>query len=123
VIERQDSLADLLGFEERFGEPLRERMRQLAAGWAVPGDRVRSSAVGQVVDRIQEVFSTPLYKVLAAAWRKHPACRAYCDTATYPPDEVNTVELAEHTLGWECEPAVEVLVDGLSASGMGRLAS
>jgi hypothetical protein len=123
VAEHDDSLGDLLGFEERFGAPLRERLRQLAAAWPVPGDKLRSSAVGQVVDRVQEVFSTPLYRVLAAAWRKHPACRIYCDTVKYPPNEINTVELAEHALGWACEPVVEVLADGLAASGMGRLAA
>jgi len=122
VTEPDETLGGVLGFEERFGEPLRERLRQLAAAWPLPGDRLRSSAVGQAVDRVRDVFSTPLYKVLAAAWRRHPACQAFCDPSQHPPGEVSTVELAEHTLEWMCEPAVEILAEGLAAAGMGRLA-
>lgn len=122
IEEKEISLAEVLDFEERIAEPLRERLRRMAEEWKLPVERLRASAVGQVIDRVQAVFSTPLYKVLAAAWRKHPSCRAFCDPGQYPPGESHTVELAEHTLGWECEPAVEVLADGLEAAGAGRLA-
>ncbi|HEX6372392.1 MAG TPA: hypothetical protein VF006_25960 [Longimicrobium sp.] len=123
MIEEKDySLAEALDFEGRVAEPLRERLRQMADEWHLPMERVRASAVGQVIDRVHQVFSTPLHRVLAAAWRKHPSCRAYCDPEQYPHGESHTVELAEHTLGWECEPAVEVLADGLNAAGAGRLA-
>ena len=33
------------------------------------------------------------------------------------------MELAEHKVEWACEPAVEVIADGLDAAGVGRLAS
>lgn len=122
MIEENRSLAQVLEFDRRIAEPLREHLRQVAEAWHLPAQRLRESAVGQVVDRIHQVFSTPFYKVLAAAWRRHPSCRAYCDPEQFPPGESHTVELAEHTVGWECEPAVEVLVDGLSAAGAGRLA-
>lgn len=117
------TLADLLGFEERIAEPLRERVRELAERWPLPGARLRSTAVEQVVERVRERLSPPLHRVLAAAWRHHPACLAYCDPQKYPPGEVNTVELAEHVVEWACEPAVEVIADGLEATGLGRLAS
>lgn len=120
--EKEYSLAEVLGFEERVAEPLRERLRQMAEEWRLPMERLRTSAVGQVIDRVHQVFRTPLYTVLAAAWRRHPSCRAFCDPDQYPHGESHTVELAEHTLGWECEPAVEVLADGLDAAGAGRLA-
>ena len=120
--EENGSLAQLLDFERRVAEPLAEHLRQLAEDWHLPAERLRESAVGQVVDRIHHVFSLPFYKILAAAWCRHPSCRAYCDPEEYPPGESHTVELAEHTVGWECEPAVEVLADGLSAAGAGRLA-
>jgi hypothetical protein len=121
-MEENGSLAQLLDFERRVAEPLREHLRQVAEDWHLPAERLRESAVGQVVERIHHVFSLPFYKILAAAWRRHPSCRAYCDSEEYPPGESHTVELAEHTVGWECEPAVEVLADGLSAAGAGRLA-
>lgn len=116
------TLADLLGFEERIAEPLRERVRALAERWPLPV-KLRSAAVDQVVDRVRDRLSPRLYRVLAAAWRHHPACQAYCDTVKHPPSEVNTVELAEHRVEWACEPAVEVIADGLDAAGMGTLAS
>jgi hypothetical protein len=123
LIERNEwSLAELLEFDERVAEPLRQHLDRLAAEWHLPVERLRASAVGQVIDRVHQVFATPLYKVLAAAWRKHPSCRVYCDTDEYPHGESHIVELAEHSLGWECEPAVEVLADGLNAAGAGRLA-
>lgn len=122
MIEEHESLADLLEFETRVAEPLRAHLDELAEAWHLPAERLRASAVGQVVDRVRQVFATPFHKVLAAAWRRHPACRAYCDPEQYPHGESHTVELAEHTVGWECEPAVEVLVDGLSSAGAGRLA-
>ena len=122
-MEEPGSLAELLDFEHNVAEPLREHLRQVAEAWHLPAERLRASAVGQVVDRIHDVFSLPFYKVLAAAWRCHPSCRAFCDTEKYPHGESHTVELAEHTVGWECEPAVEVLADGLQAAGAGRLAS
>ena len=121
-MEENGSLARLLEFDTRVAEPLREHLRALAEKWHLPAERLRESAVGQVVDRVQQVFSTPFYKILAAAWRRHPSCRAYCDPEQYPHGESHTVELAEHTVGWECEPAVEVLADGLSAAGANRLA-
>lgn len=122
MIEKDESLAELLEFETRVAEPLRAHLQKVAEAWHLPAERLRASAVGQVIDRVQQVFSTPFHKVLAAAWRRHPACRAYCDPGQYPHGESHTVELAEHTVGWECEPAVEVLVDGLSTAGAGRLA-
>lgn len=117
------SLADLLGFEERIAEPLRERVRVLAQKWPLPAGRLRSAAVEQVVDRVRERLSPRLYRVLAAAWRHHPACQEFCDPARHPPGEVNTLELAEHKVEWACEPAVEVVAEGLDATGLGRLAS
>jgi hypothetical protein len=116
------SLAELLGFEENVAEPLGERVRKLAERWPLPAGRLRSAAVEQVVERVRERLSPRLYRVLAAAWRHHPACQAFCDTEKHPPGEVNTVELAKHNVEWGCEPAVEVIADGLEGSGLGRLA-
>jgi hypothetical protein len=116
------TLADLLDFEHRIAEPLNERLDAVSESWPLPGKRLRTSAVGQVTDRVRGVFRTPLYKVLAAGWRMHPGCRAFCDPQRYPPGEAHVMELAEHTLGWECEPAVELVVDGLSAAGARPLA-
>lgn len=117
------TLADLLGFEEHIAEPLRERVRKLAERWPIPAGKLRSAAVDQVVDRVRERLSPRLYRVLAAAWRHHPACMEFCDPVKHPPAEVNTVELAQHKVEWACEPAVEVIADGLDSAGMGRLAS
>lgn|GEM_PF-6848809 len=117
------TLADLLGFEERIAEPLRERVRALAERWPLPAGQLRTSAVDQVVDRVRDRLSPRLYRVLAAAWRHHPACMEFCDPAKHPPGEVSTLELAEHKVEWECEPAVEVIAEGLNAAGMGRLAA
>jgi hypothetical protein len=116
------SLADLLGFEENVAEPLRARVRKLAERWPIPAGRLRTSAVEQVVERVRERLSPRLYRVLAAAWRHHPVCQAFCDTEKYPPGEVSTVELAEHNVEWACEPSVEVVADGLQGAGVGRLA-
>lgn len=117
------TLADLLGFDERIAGPLRERVRKLAERWPLPAGKLRAAAVDQVVDRVRERLSPRLYRVLAAAWRHHPACQEFCDPVAYPPGDVNTVELAQHTVEWACEPAVEVIADGLNGAGMGRLAS
>lgn len=116
------TLADLLGFDERIAEPLRERVRVLAERWPLPG-KLRSAAVEQVVERVRERLGPRLYRVLAAAWRHHPACSEYCDPVKHPPAEVNTVELAEHKVEWACEPVVEVIADGLNAAGLGTLGS
>lgn len=116
------SLADLLGFDEHVAEPLRARVRKLAERWPLPAGKLRASAVEQVVERVRERLSPRLYRVLAAAWRHHPACQEFCDAQKYPPNEVNTVELASHNVEWGCEPAVEVIADGLKATGMSRLA-
>ena len=114
------TLADLLGFDERIAEPLRERVRVLAERWPLPG-KLRTAAVDQVVDRVRDRLSPRFYRVLAAAWRHHPACQAYCDPVKHPPNEVNTVELAEHKVEWGCEPAVEVVADGLENVGLASL--
>ena len=116
------TLAEVLDFQRRIAEPLAERLDTLAESWPLPGKRLRQSAIQRVVERVQGVLATPLYKVLAAGWRMHPGCRAFCDPEQYPHGEAHVMELAEHTLGWECEPAVELVVDGLSAAGAGRLA-
>lgn len=116
------SLADLLGFDENVAEPLRARVRKLAERWPLPAGKLRASAVEQVVDRVRERLSPRLYRVLAAAWRHHPACQAFCDPEKHPPSEVSTVELAQHNVEWACEPAVEIIADGLRATGLGRLA-
>jgi hypothetical protein len=122
-VTEDPSLAELLGFDERIAEPLRERVRVLAERWPLPKGKLRSAAVDQVVERIRERLSPRLTRVLAAAWRHHPACQEYCDATKHPPGEVNTVELAEHKVEWACEPAVEVIADGLEATGVGALAS
>lgn len=122
MTEESVSLAELLGFEENIAEPLRARVRKLAERWPLPAGKLRSSAVEQVVDRVRERLSPRLYRVLAAAWRHHPACLEFCDTEEHPPGEVNAVELAEHQVEWACEPAVEVIADGLQAAGLDRLA-
>lgn len=123
MTENGYTLADVLGFEERIAEPLRARVQALAERWPLPGGTMRAAAVEQVVERVRERLSPPLTRVLAAAWRHHPACQAYCDPQKYLPGDVNTVELAEHKVEWACEPAVEVIADGLDATGLGRLAS
>lgn len=117
------TLADAMGFREHYAQPLEARLEQSAESWKVPGKALRASAVGRVVDRVEEVLRVPLHRVLAAAWRRHPGCRAFCDPEKYPPGESHTMELAEHTLTWACEPAVDVLVEGLDAVGAGQLAS
>lgn len=117
------TLADLLGFDERIAKPLRARLQKLAEQWPLPGGKLRASAVDQVVDRVRERMSPRLYRVLAAAWRHHPACQEFCDPAKHPPGDVDTVELAEHCVEWACEPAVELIADGLNAAKLGRLAS
>jgi hypothetical protein len=122
VAEQTMTVGEALDFNRRFAEPLDARLRERAQGWGLPTDALRNSVVGQVVERIRQVFDTPLHSVLAAAWRRHPACRAFCDPARHPPGEAHTLELAEHALGWECKPAVEVLAEGLAAAGAGRLA-
>jgi hypothetical protein len=122
-VTEDPSLAELLGFDERIAKPLRERVRALAEKWPLPRGKLRSAAVDQVVERIRERLSPRLTRVLAAAWRHHPACQEYCDATQHPPGEVNTVELVEHKVEWACEPAVEVIADGLEAAGVGALAS
>lgn len=117
------TIGDVLDFEGRFCGPLEARVKEMSETWPLPGKVLRNSVVGQVIDRIEEVFSTPVYKVLAAAWRKHPACLAFCVPGSHPPGEAQTLQLASHSLGWECEPAVEVLAEGLAAAGVGQLAS
>jgi hypothetical protein len=72
------TLADLLQFDKYVADPLRERVRILAERWPLPKGKLRSAAVDQVVERVRDRLSPRLYRVLAAAWRHHPACHAYC---------------------------------------------
>lgn len=123
MTEDSCTLADLLGFDEHIAQPLRARVAKLAERWPIPAGKLRNSAVEQVVERVRERLSPRLYRVLAAAWRHHPACQEFCDAQKYPPGDVNTVELADHTVEWACDPAVEVIAEGLDAVGAGRLAS
>ena len=123
MAEDPTTLADALGFRENYAKPLEARLEEMAESWKLPGKTLRRSAVGRVIDRVEEVFGVPVHRVLAAAWRRHPACRAYCDPVKYPHGESHTMELAEHSLTWACEPAVEVLVEGLDAVGAGAIAN
>ena len=123
MTEDPTTLAQAMRFREEYAQPLEERLQQSAESWKLPGKALRASAVGRVVDRLEEALSVPFHRVLAAAWRRHPGCRAFCDPVKYPPGESHTMELAEHALTWACEPAVDVLVEGLDAVGAGQLAS
>lgn len=112
------SLGAALDFGRRFGEPLRAILTRVAAAWPLPGDALRGSAVAEVMEQVGAVFATPLYGVLAAGWGTYEECRAFADPQAYPPDEVNTVELAEHTIRWACAPTVEVRADGPAGTGV-----
>lgn len=123
MAEDSPTLAQAVGFRERYAPQLEARLDELSESWKLPGKGLRKSAVGRVIDRVEEVFDVPVSRVLAAAWRCHPGCRAFCDPSQYPPGESHTMELAEHSLSWACKPAVDVLVEGLDAIGAGSLAS
>lgn len=112
------SLGAALNFEARFAEPLRAIVSRVAGSWPLPGDALRGSAVGQVMERVGALFATPLPDVLAQGWSTFAECRAYCDPNEYPPDEVSTLELAEHTVQWSCAPTVEVRADGPAGRGV-----
>lgn len=112
------SLGAALDYGRRFGEPLQAIVSRVAASWPLPGDVLRGSAVAQVMERVAAIFATPLPDVLASGWSTFEECRAFCDPARYPPDEVSTVELAEHTVRWACAPTVEVRADGPAGQGV-----
>ena len=105
------SLDTALDFAERFAPLLEGRLMELAAAWPLGGERLRASAVVQVVEQVRAAFSTPLYEVLAAGWRTRPEARALADPAGRTPGEAVAVELAEHAVKWSCEPVVEVVAD------------
>lgn len=112
------SLGAALDFGRRFAEPLRAILDRVAGAWPLPSDGLRGSAVAEVVEQVSAIFATPLPDVLAGGWRTWEECRAFCDPGEYPPDEVNTVELAEHTIRWACAPTVEVRADGPAGTGI-----
>ena len=112
------SLGAALDFGRRFAEPLQAILTRVAGAWPLPGDGLRGSAVAEVMEQVSAIFATPLPDVLAAGWSTYEECRAFADPAEYPPDEVNTVELAEHTVRWACAPTVEVRADGPAGTGV-----
>lgn len=112
------SLGAALDFGRRFAEPLQAILGRVATEWPLPGDGLRGSAVAEVMEQVAAVFATPLYGVLAAGWGTYEECRAFADPQAYPPDEVNTVELAEHAVRWACAPTVEVRADGPAGTGV-----
>lgn len=112
------SLGAALDFGRRFAEPLQAIVSRVSASWPLPGDVLRGAAVGQVMERVAALFATPLPDVLAEGWRPFEECRAFCDPARYPPDEVSTVQLAQHTVRWACAPTVEVRADGPAGQGV-----
>ena len=115
MAEEKHTLGELLGFQEHLARPLKIALTPLASGWSLGGGPVatllRDSAIGQVLEQLQAALATPLPVVLAEAWSSYADCREYCDTRAHPPEEVNTVELAEHAVNWSCEPVIEVAVD------------
>lgn len=118
MTDEKATLGSALDFGPRFAAPLEAILARVAASWPIPGDGLRGSAVREVVERVAEIFATPLPDVLAQGWRTFDECRGFCDPALHPPGEVAALELAEHRVAWSCAPTVEVRADGPAGEGV-----
>lgn len=101
------TLATALEFGERFAPKVEVALRGLAASWPLP-ERLRGAAVAELAERVRAALEVPVDEVLAAGWRTFEGCRALCAQG---PGESESIELAEHAVGWTLAPAVELVSD------------
>ena len=115
--EKRPSLVTAIG--DQLTAPVTAALKRLVPGGpgagalleALPGDFMEKAS-HTLVDRMRELLNTPLDQVLSGAWRKYGGFAEYADPARHPPGEVNVVELAEHTVRWTQQPAVDVAFQG-----------
>lgn len=72
----------------------------------------------EVAGRVAEALDVPLPDVLAGAWSRAHELAQYRDPERYPPDQVNTVPLAAHTVVSSHRPHVELEIRGLGAAAI-----
>ncbi|HEU0012709.1 MAG TPA: hypothetical protein VFQ45_03460 [Longimicrobium sp.] len=115
--EQRPSLVSSIG--DQLTGPVTDALKRVVPGGpgagalleALPGDFMEKAA-RTLVDRMRELLNTPLDQVLAGAWRKYDGFTEFADTTRHPPGEVNVVELAQHTVRWTQQPAVDVAFQG-----------
>lgn len=87
-----------------------------AAKKELPTERKRLDyeALGDSLKRaLMTALDIALDDILGQAWSGWHDMRVYADPKKTPPDDVNIVPIATHTIESEYEPEVDVLVDGV----------
>jgi hypothetical protein len=75
---------------------------------------IRWSVVQDVLfDKMVEALDIPLVTFLSPAWKKYREILEFADTEKHPPNEVNLVSLAEHTVKVEHHPYLQVTYRGI----------
>ena len=72
----------------------------------------RHGVASASLDGLTHLLSTPIESLFAGAWNAHRALAPYADPKEHPPEEINLVPLAKHTITSSYEPHVDVLLSG-----------
>jgi len=99
--------------------PLNAAERALAASmkdrdrhWPARLGKVLKAALGQeIVAALRTVLEQSVVDILIEGWGRHSALLAAAHATASGPDEETTVDLVEHTIRWQQEPAVEFFRD------------
>jgi len=71
-----------------------------------------SLAFNKVEESIEGILNIEIPDILVMAWKKYSSLLKFTDKNKYPPEEINLVELAEHTIKSEHHPSIDVLFNG-----------
>lgn len=92
-----EALSTVAALKEKIGKEAKE------IKWPV--------ALGEVVDKIDDLLRIPIGGVISSAWNKYRVLAKYLDRDKYSPSESFLVPLAEHTIKSKHRPHIEVFLD------------
>jgi hypothetical protein len=75
-----------------------------------------TATMPKLVEKVAELLEIPLPGVMIAAWEKGDEIMKTLDDSRKSPEEVFSVELADHTLSTEFHPQIEIQVSNFPAT-------
>jgi len=88
-------------------------LNRCAAAEHVAAGAVAADELGpRILSAILNALEIPLVRVLANAWSRYDAFRAYLDPARCPPERITVVALAAHAMHARFRPVVELRIGG-----------
>lgn len=68
----------------------------------------------KVDEAVRGALDCDVFGLLAQAWAKARELHEFADAAKHPPDEVSTLFLGEHSLTYDVDPVVDVVIGQLA---------